>query len=286
MCQIRCALILLRPWSILMTTTALKKSESQKQNTVHKRRLDVLAQKSENIFRQVVEIADNINMKVNSRKTQMLCVNACKNNTVTSHIYTDAGERINSSDSLRVLGFDFSAEPNAIKHVSGVIDRLYGKLWTLRFLKRSGMSESNLLSIYKDVLRPSVENSSTVYHTLIPDYVAEKLESVQKQAMKVIYGWNCNYGKLVEDGRISSLSSRREEAMLKFANKVAKSPRFGPIWFKETTVQDREVRPSTRNKYVERLCRTERGRNNPIVAMTRILNEQHRANTAETPATN
>ena len=42
-----------------------------------------------------------------------------------------------------------------------------------------------------------------------------------------------------------------------------------------TIAGDRAVRATTRNKYVERFSRTERMRNNPVVAMTRALNRHY-----------
>ena len=124
------------------------------------------------------------------------------------------------------------------------------------------MAKKDLLGIYENVLRPSAEYSSIVYNTLIPDYISEKLESVQKQAVKIIFGHDINYQKMVEDKEIETLKSRRDNASLKFALRMAGSQRF-----------ERAVRQSTRNTYFEKKCRTERCRNNPIRAMTRQLNE-------------
>ena len=103
--------------------------------------------------------------------------------------------------------------------------------------------------------------------------IRDRLETVQKQAMKIIFGWDIDYDKLVQDGTIETLSKRRDDNVIKFALKATQSPRFGPAWFKETPITDREVRESTRLKYVEKFSRTERGRNNPIDYMTRMLNE-------------
>ena len=43
-----------------------------------------------------------------------------------------------------------------------------------------------------------------VYGTLIPEYLSDKLESVQRQAVKIIYGHNVDYNGLVEDGTIEA----------------------------------------------------------------------------------
>ena len=153
---------------------------------------------------------------------------------------------------------------------------MYGKLWVLHFLKKSGMDEAGLLKVYETVLRPSAEYSSIIYGCLIPEYISNRLELIQKQAAKIIFGYNTVYEQLLEDGKIETLKQRRSEATPRFALKAAGSVRFGPQWFTETSNSNREVRPSTRQKYIERRSRTERGKNNPINVMTRMLNEHHR----------
>ena len=93
-------------------------------------------------------------------------------------------------------------------------------LWSLRYLKRNGMEISDLIKVYKTMIRPAVEYASVVYHSLIPAYQASKLESVQKNAMQIIYGWTVDYGKLLEDGVVESLEERRIDAVKKFALKT------------------------------------------------------------------
>ena len=92
-------------------------------------------------------------MCVNCKKTQMLCVNSNKFESITTFINTPEGP-IESTDSLKILGFNFGVEPSATKHVKIIIEKLYAKLWTLRFLRRSGMRTSDLKKVYDTVIRP------------------------------------------------------------------------------------------------------------------------------------
>ena len=128
------------------------------------------------------------------------------------------------------------------------------------------------------MIRSSVEYASIVYHSLIPQYISEKLESVQRQAIKIIYGFNSDYNTLVQDGIIEPLADRREKNILKFALKVSNSDRFGPIWFRKNPNISRELRPGIRQTFIEQFCRTERGRNNPLNYLTRVLNEHMSSN--------
>ena len=172
----------------------------------------------------------------------------------------------------KILGFYFDSNPNAVCHVRETITKFYNKLWTIRFLKRSGMSTNDLLKVYFAVIRSAVEYCSVVYHSLIPNYMSDKLESLQKQAMKIIFGPGVEYDKLVNDGIVETLEKRRKMACTKFAQKAAASERFGPEWFLRTRCE-RMVRGSTRRTYQEGPYRRERDRNNPIQYMVRLLNE-------------
>ena len=126
----------------------IKYSEALSHITTQKRTLKVLAQKSESIFENVCDLAKNIHMKVNSKKTQMLCVHANKDNQITSYITTGSDEIV-SSPSLKILGFTFGTEPNANKHVLMANDKMYSKLWTLRYLIKSGMNKGDWQYINK-----------------------------------------------------------------------------------------------------------------------------------------
>ena len=147
----------------------------------------VHAKKSEQLFGLVQAKAHDIGMRVNEKKTQMLCMHACKNNLISSYIRVGNGS-IQSTNELKILGFKFNQDPTAIHHVNSLIDKFYSRLWTLRFLKKGGMSKPDLVKIYESVIRPAVEYSGVVYHSLIPQYQSDKLESIQKQAFRIIYG--------------------------------------------------------------------------------------------------
>ena len=103
--------------------------------------------------------------------------------------------------------------------------------------------------------------------------MADKLESVQKQAIKIIFGWGVDYDELISSGKIKTLQQRRTEACLRFANKALFNPRFGVVWFPLNDVE-RQARITTRRQYKEEHYKTERSKSNPIQHMVRLLNSQ------------
>ena len=183
-------------------------------------------------------------MKVNGNKTQMLCINACIHNKVTSNI-VHQDLKISSTDQLELLGFVFDSHPNANKHVEMLVEKFYSRLWTLRFLKKSGLEQSKLLEIYNSVIRSAIEYCANVYHSMITKNLSEKLESMQRQALRIIYGWDANIEQVMAARGIETLFERREKSLLNFALKNEHKERYGKRWFKETTVGTRTVREGT-----------------------------------------
>ena len=136
------------------------------------------------------------------------------------------------------------------------------------------MGSNELFKVYQTCLRPSVEYSSVVYHSLTPDNVSNKLEALQKRASKIIFGTNSSYTDVINEGKIELLESRRKELCLKFARKAANNEIFGPKWFPENP---RTVYNTRRpDLYREERPKTERFKRNPINYMRHELNKENR----------
>ena len=231
-----------------------------------RRKLQVHAAKSEYVYKEAAELATEIKMRVNQKKTQMLCMHPFTSEDITSFISTIEG-KIVSTDSLKILGFYFNKDPNANFHVTKLVDSFYAKLWSLRFLKRSGMGISDLIKVFDTVIRPSVEYSSVIYNPMISKKLADKLELVQKQAIRIIYGYHCDYDRMVGDGRIETLKKRRDDKTLIFAKRALANNKFGPKWFKPN-LANRENRSTTHRPYLTTFTRNERMCNNPLALRT------------------
>ena len=48
-------------------------------------------------------------------------------------------------------------------------------------LKRAGIDQTDLLKIYLSVIRPVLEYACQVWHTCLPKYLCNKIETVQKE---------------------------------------------------------------------------------------------------------
>ena len=96
----------------------------------------VHAERSEELMNTVTVRAENIGMRVNSAKTQLLCVSAGNSDgaSVVSYIRHNGG-KITSTAELKILGFKFGNAPSIKTHVSYMLQKARNKLWTLRLKK-------------------------------------------------------------------------------------------------------------------------------------------------------
>ena len=227
------------------------------------------APSSETFFKHVSLRASELNMRVNEEKTQVLCVSAARTSDVESYINANT-QRINSGSCLKILGFWFNTDPTVEMQVSMMETKIRKRLWALRHLRRSGMGASDLTFVYKTIIRPVLDFASSTYHPMLNQQQSDRLESLQRRAVKIIYGIHKRYSEITDKGLIERLDTRREEMFEKFAIRASKNPRFADIWFPRAEPNHYDLR--LQPKYAELHARTNRLLNSPLFRMRKILN--------------
>jgi len=81
-----------------------------------------------------------------------------------------------------------------------------------------------MLRFYTAVIRPVMEYTAPVWHTGLNAELMESLESVQKRALRIIFGGNSTYLSFCDSLAISSLQSRRETLSVNFFHKIFEPP--------------------------------------------------------------
>ena len=229
------------------------------------------ATKSEENFNSITRRAEEIGMKVNEGKTQLLCISGNNNIKVTSYIRPESGKEIKSSEELKILGFWFGTKPTVDVHVNKLKEKFRSRLWSLRHLKRSGMASSDLLYVYQTVLRPVLDFAVPTYHSLLTVTQSNSLETLQKKAFKIIYGSDLSYAEALAVANMQPLSERRQKLVENFAVRTQKNPRYSDGWFPKKTNKHYSTRSN--RPYLEVQTRTERMKRNPITYMRRVLND-------------
>ena len=231
----------------------------------------VHAEKSEDLFRHVTIRANDIQMRVNARKTQLLCIHDNRTNVDVKSYIKYGGEKIYSGAELKILGFVFGSTPSVKPHVEYMLKKARKKLWTLRHVKRAGLGEEYLLRTFNTIVRPTLEYAAPTFHPMLNAELTDKIERIQKRASKLIFGWDSDYDEVISSGRMVTLESRRETLTKNFAVKTSKNARFSD-WFRERDYGELNIR--VKRKYEEDFAKTERRKKSLACYMQRLLNKK------------
>ena len=209
-------------------------------------------------------------MRVNEDKTQLLCISAAKTAHVNSYINAST-KRIEGGSELKILGFHFGNDPSPALHVEKMKEKFRRRLWCLRHMKRSGMSESDLLFLYKTIILPVLDFATVAYHSMINVTQKLQLEHLQKRAAKIIFGIDCNYQELLDSEKLEELNTRRERFFVNFAVKASNNPRYMDRWSPLNPDPHYNIRNP--KMYKEFKARTERLQNSPLFQLRKRLNK-------------
>ncbi|KAK2176899.1 hypothetical protein NP493_632g01023 [Ridgeia piscesae] len=66
------------------------------------------------------------------------------------------------------------------KHVDNIVKKAGKRLYMLYQLKRAGITQKDLVSVYVSVMRPVLEYACPVWHTNLPQYLSDNIEVIQK----------------------------------------------------------------------------------------------------------
>ena len=61
------------------------------------------------------------------------------------------------------------------------------RIYMLYQLKRAGVNQADLITIYISVVRPVVEYACPVWNTNLPIYLSDNIEMIQKRAVRAIF---------------------------------------------------------------------------------------------------
>lgn len=86
------------------------------------------APRTQNIFRTIVHRAEESDMQIDPKKTTMLCISKAATYKARAFILDQNGERIDSVDTLKVLGFYFSSRHNMQAQVDAIVLKFTQKL--------------------------------------------------------------------------------------------------------------------------------------------------------------
>ena len=221
-------------------------------------------------FDALIRGAEGIDMKINCRKTQLLCYSVDNGYKATATISAQ-GETIVAQDSMKLLGYMLGTAPGATDQVNFIKKKFRAKFWSLIHLRKANIKERRLFKLYAAIIRPVLETNCVVFHPMLTVTQSNELERLQKQVVRLCFGHNRPYDDICLIHNIKTLRERREERIRKFTAKAMANERWASKWFKNRPGIDPELR--NRRPFVELRARTERYRKSPLLQLQRTAND-------------
>ena len=222
---------------------------------------------------EIVRRAEEIGMRVNCKKTQLLCISG-DNGCLSSSNFTVEGVEIGSIDQVKLLGFILDSSLGMAGQVDMIKKKFRAKFWCLIHLRRAGISGTKLYKLYGTLVRPVIETNSVIYHSMLNKSQAEELEKLHRQVLRLCFGFHASANDHLQHHDLKTLEERRVLACRKFISKVATTnPRFREKWLVRRPEAVHDLR--TRRPYVEKRARTKRYFDSPLLALQRLANDIH-----------
>ena len=118
-----------------------------------------------------------------------------------------------------LLGITISSDLTCNKHVENTVAKAGKRVYMLYQLKRAGIGQHDLVTIYVSVIRPVLEYACPVWHTNPNRHLTESIETVTKRALKCIYPGN-EYADILCLTNLQCLKERRDSLYKKYFQKI------------------------------------------------------------------
>ena len=169
----------------------------------------------------------------------------------------------------KLLGYWFSHDMKTNRHVEHLLAICYKRIWAIRKLKKSGISEKDILHFYNFKIRSVLEANCIIYHSMLTQEETNDIERIQKIVLKIILANKYeDYNQACLLMNIDTLETRRINLSLNFGLKCISSEQHSHFFQlnKQTSIRNPE-------KFHVPFARTSRYFNSPKLYITRLLNE-------------
>ena len=180
-----------------------------------------LMQESVNI---AAEWTNNNDMKINSEKSKEMIISFSHGDLANEvpNILID-GKVVERVDHVKLLGITLSNDLTWKRHVDNIVKKAGKRIYMLYQLKRAGVNQADLVTIYISFVRPVVEYACPVWHTNLPIYLSDNIEMIQKRDVRAIFP-GMSYVDILNLINLSTLKERRDYLCKKyFRNMLAPS---------------------------------------------------------------
>ena len=180
---------------------------------------------SESVLQHSVDIAArwtlHNDMKINSDKSKEMLISFMQDPDLRSTVQRLIidGNEIDDVKYAKLLGVTISSDLTWNKHVENIVAKAGKRVYMLYQLKRAGIGQHDLVTIYVSVIRPVLEYACPVWHTNLNNHLTESIETVQKRALKCIYPGN-EYADILCLTNLPCLKERRDSLCKKYFQNI------------------------------------------------------------------
>ena len=139
-------------------------------------------------------------MNINVNKTSELFIGF---GDINKHI-NGIGNRLNIGSLIinrvgfyKLLGVIVQDNLRWNEHVNFICSKASTRLFLLKVLKHSNLSNKDLLCFYICAIRTLLEYACEVFHSSLTAQQNDNIENIQKRALRIIYGYAFNYNELL-----------------------------------------------------------------------------------------
>lgn len=234
---------------------------------------------TQNILSEAPLAADRIKMKLNAKKTQVIIIDFTKTRKSNDWAFTLNDTHVETVPSARLLGVIVNNKLTWEDHVSSIVKKASGRLWTLRLLRQFGFSKHELITLYKSSIIPILEYASPVWSPGLTTSQSESIERIQWRAVQIIYCkrikmMSIEYEQALADLNLSKLCKRREELAFTFGMSLLSNPIFCS-WLPPITTGKSRLRKF--NLLTPVKTRTARYKNSTIPYLVDLINEKFKS---------
>ena len=167
---------------------------------------------------------------------------------------------------IRILGIWLQDDLKWDFNTKQICIKAYSRMQMINKLKYAGISEVELVTIYKLFIRSVCEYSSAIFHSSLTQELSDKIEAIQRTTLKIILGDKyIDYQTSLEYFSLVTLQERRQTHMEKFAIKCTEEKFNYTMFPKNNSVRNKE-------EYQVNFARTSQYMKSTIPQCQRFLN--------------
>ena len=146
-------------------------------------------------------------MKLNCPKCKDLIISFAKECPELDRIFIQDYE-LTPVSSVKILGVHVSADLKWNVRISYIVAKASKRLYFLRLLKRAGVDQQSMLTVYTTCIRSVLKYGCQVWNFNAPQYLSEEVERIQKRALRLICP-HLPYNQALAQTQLPTLAQRR-----------------------------------------------------------------------------